>query len=385
MPSAKERPRKHDIPQPPAAPASAVACGTEEQAGAFPQALRPPKTGRFGRRPESPNVRDGRSAAGRSESPKKAGREDQIACTAISRPPPATPGPSEPERRSETPPGAETAVHGGVRLDRAVAAAGRRCHIGGLSDPPGRGSQFAAVVGGCCCSTTATTRSRIRAAKLVAFATVISTTTCGTSSPAIANRIRRPSSLIPTPRALAIACSPVCAVQRPIVSDRAVHAQAPRRVLPVSLYERFFYRPGANCHGASCRRRLAERAGLTGVSSHSGRRGLAAELVRRVDDGAVQMAGGLAVAADGRPLRLGREISPLPQTTRTCSAASWHGMQNAPQLSRSVAGGRRARARSRSKMDLRRDVRGGEQQGHAAMAFDPGPCPGRNPAGHLQA
>ena len=69
---------------------------------------------------------------------------------------------------------------------------------------------------------------------------------------------------------------------------------------------------------------------------------------------------------------------------RTCSAASWHGMQSAPQLSRSVAGGRRARARSRSKMDLRRDVRGGEQQGHAAMAFDPGPCPGRNPAGHLQ-
>ena len=130
---------------------------------------------------------------------------------------------------------------------------------------------------------------------------------------------------------------------------------------------------------------LAERAGLTGVSSHSGRRGLAAELVRRgASTTAVQMAGGLAVAADGRPLRLGREISPLPQTTRTCSAASWHGMQNAPQLSRSVAGGRRARARSRSKMDLRRDVRGGEQQGHAAMAFDPGPCPGRNPAGHLQ-
>ena len=48
---------------------------------------------------------------------------------------------------------------------------------------------------------------------------------------------------------------------------------------------------------------LAARAGLTGVSSHSGRRGLAAELVAagRVDDRGPD-GRRLAVAADGRPL-----------------------------------------------------------------------------------
>ena len=93
----------------------------------------------------------------------------------------------------------------------------------------------------------------------------------------------------PTPRATArtCGCSPPAS---PALSDRLRTAEEPAaadRVVPIS--------PHQVNHRVQV---LAEALGLEGVSSHSGRRGLASELVRRgASTTAVQAAGGWQSAA----------------------------------------------------------------------------------------